>query len=102
MSSKPALTVPAGIATPAVPFAAPVDRLEAGLPAPDTKRWVIRRKAAVVEAVRSGILSQDQACERYKLSPEEFFTWRKLVEDHGIPGLRVTRLQSYRGGPPRR
>ena len=29
------------------------------LPAPDTKRWVIRRKAEVVAAVRGGLLSLD-------------------------------------------
>ena len=68
------------------------------LPPPDTKRWVIRRKAAVVEAVRNGLISIEQACERYKLSTEEFFNWQKLVEKHGVPGLRVTRLQTYRNG----
>jgi hypothetical protein len=67
------------------------------LPPPDTKRWVIRRKAVVVAAVRSGILTLEEACERYKLSLEEFLSWQRLIDSHGLAGLRVTRLQDYRG-----
>ena len=37
----------------------------ADLPPPSTKRWVIRRKAEVVAAVRGGLLSLDEACKRY-------------------------------------
>ena len=67
------------------------------LPPTDTKRWVIRRKAEVVAAVRAGIISLEEACKRYTLSIEEFLSWQRLVESHGLPGLRVTRLQDYRG-----
>jgi len=67
------------------------------LPPPDTKRWVIRRKAEVVAAVRAGVISLEEACRRYTLSIEEFLSWQRLVESHGLPGLRVTRLQDYRG-----
>ncbi len=66
------------------------------LPAPGTKRWVIRRKAQVVAAVRAGVLSLEEACQRYTLSIEEFLSWQRLVDSHGLPGLRVTRLQDYR------
>jgi hypothetical protein len=66
------------------------------LPPPDTKRWVNRRKAEVVAAGRAGILSLEEACRRYTLSIEEFLSWQRLVESHGLPGLRVTRLQDYR------
>jgi hypothetical protein len=34
----------------------------ADLPAPGTKRWVIRRKAEVVSAVRGGLLTLEEAC----------------------------------------
>jgi hypothetical protein len=67
------------------------------LPPTDTKRWVIRRKAEVVAAVRAGIISLEDACQRYTLSVEEFLSWQRLVDSHGLPGLRVTRLQDYRG-----
>lgn len=68
------------------------------LPPTDTKRWVVRRKAAVVAAVREGVISLDEACRRYNLSVEEFIAWQRTIERHGVRGLRVTRLKDYRGG----
>lgn len=68
------------------------------LPAPGTKRWVIRRKAEVVAAVRGGLLTLDEACERYRLTTEEFLSWQRAIEQHGLAGLRTTRLQDYRPG----
>ena len=66
------------------------------LPAPGIKRWVTRRKAEVVAAVKGGLLSKDDACERYSLSEEEFTGWLSLYANHGAKGLRATRLQQYR------
>jgi hypothetical protein len=66
------------------------------LPPPNTKRWVIRRKAEVVAGVRSGLISLEEACERYTLSIEEFLSWQRLIENHGVRGLRATRDQDYR------
>jgi hypothetical protein len=72
------------------------------LPPPDTKRWVARRKAVVVDAVRSGAISLEEACRRYELSVEEFRAWQRAIDSHGVAGLRVTRLQIYRDPPPAR
>ena len=72
------------------------------LPPADTKRWVARRKAVVVKAVRSGAISLDEVCRRYELSVEEFLGWERAIEAHGVAGLRVTRLQIYRDTPPAR
>jgi hypothetical protein len=66
------------------------------LPPPDTQRWVTRRKAQVVAAVRSGLLTFTEACERYRLSDEEFQSWINLLDRHGVRGLRATRMQEYR------
>ncbi len=66
------------------------------LPAKGTTRWVIRRKAEVVAAVRGGLLTLEAACERYNLSQEEFEAWIKAIDRHGLPGLRTTRVQHYR------
>jgi len=66
------------------------------LPPANTKRWVIRRKAAVVSAVRTGVLTLEDACQRYHLSAEEFLSWQRLIDRHGMRGLRATRLQDYR------
>lgn len=67
----------------------------ADLPPLDTKRWVVRRKAVLVAAVRGGLLSLEEACERYKLTVDEFLCWLHLIERHGLPGLRTTRVQDY-------
>lgn len=66
------------------------------LPAPGTSRWVVRRKAEVVAAVNGGLLSVDEACERYGLTLEEFATWQRAVDRSGMAGLRVTRIQHYK------
>ena len=66
------------------------------LPSADTKRWVVRRKEQVVQAVQAGRLTREQACERYRLSEEEYQSWENHLLQHGLRGLRVTRLQDYR------
>ena len=73
-----------------------------GLPPPTTKRWVVRRKAAVVAAVRSGEITFEEACRRYQLSEEELLSWQRAFEIHGLAGLRRTRTQQYRVVRPAR
>jgi Protein of unknown function (DUF1153) len=68
----------------------------ADLPPPGTKRWVIRRKAEVVAAVRGGLLSLEEACARYTLTVEEFLAWQRAIDKYGLAGLRTTRVQQYR------
>ncbi len=80
---------------PMTPAAMPALTL-AELPPVNTTRWVTRRKAAVVAAVREGLITLEDACRRYQLSVEEFTSWQRLVDRHGLPGLRATRIQDYR------
>jgi len=68
----------------------------ADLPPPGTKRWVVRRKAEVVAAVRAGLITLEEACRRYTLSTEEFQSWQRLMTEYGVRGLRTTRIQQYR------
>lgn len=68
----------------------------ADLPSTNTRRWVIRRKAEVVAAVRGGLLSLEEACTRYRLTVEEFLSWQESIDDYGLQGLRTTRIQQYR------
>jgi hypothetical protein len=70
----------------------------ADLPPPETRRWVARRKAQVVTAVKAGVLSLEEACRRYTLSAEEFAAWEQAIDRHGLRALRVTRLQEFRQG----
>jgi hypothetical protein len=66
------------------------------LPPRGTSRWVARRKAEVVAAVYGGLLTIDEALDRYDLTLEEFMSWQRSMERSGMAGLRVTRMQQYR------
>jgi len=66
------------------------------LPAPDTERWVPRRKARVVAAVEGGLISEECARRRYGISSEEFEIWRTGLSRGGMKALRVTRLRDTR------
>ncbi len=66
------------------------------LPKNTMTRWVIRRKAEVVAAVNGGLLSLEEACDRYDLSLEEFISWQESIDKSGLPGLRVNHLTRSR------
>ncbi|PCI42437.1 MAG: hypothetical protein COB46_00165 [Rhodospirillaceae bacterium] len=66
------------------------------LPGPATQRWDSKRKAQVVEAVRTGRLSLEQACEVYSMSVDELSSWQRLLDRHGAKGLMATRTKEYR------
>jgi hypothetical protein len=66
------------------------------LPPADTIRWSSHRKAAVVLATRAGVITREEARERYLLSDEELAGWEAAFDRNGIHGLRVT------GDHPRR
>ena len=59
------------------------------LPSCDTKRWVASRKAAVVIAVREGVISRGKACDWYQLSSEELASWEVAFKRSGATGLRA-------------
>jgi Protein of unknown function (DUF1153) len=69
------------------------------LPSPNVKRWTIRRKAAVVIAIANAVITREEVCRRYQISEEELASWERAYQTHGLPGLRSTRLQQYRGRP---
>ncbi len=58
------------------------------LPPTTTKRWSPRRKAAVIEGIKAGVLSICDACERYDLSLEEVLSWQEAYERGGTKALR--------------
>jgi len=60
------------------------------LPPANTRRWVVRRKAEVVAAVRGGLLSLEDALARWGLTEEEFESWRGAFDRNGLSGLRTT------------
>jgi hypothetical protein len=54
-------------------------------------KWSAQRKATVVIAIRSGMLSRVEAYERYMLSEEELSRWEEAFDRDGIGGLLAKR-----------
>ncbi|MGH1425283.1 MAG: DUF1153 domain-containing protein [Pseudooceanicola sp.] len=70
----------------------------ADLPVPGTTRWVASRKLSVVRGVVYGLITQEEALERYGLSQDEFMEWVTAVTEHGEEALKATALQKFRNG----
>jgi len=68
------------------------------LPPPGIKRWVIRRKAEVVAAVRAGILSLDEALRALQALSRGIPLLAAFDSNrHGLRGLAARqRIQDYR------
>ncbi|MFK7944806.1 MAG: DUF1153 domain-containing protein [Paracoccaceae bacterium] len=66
------------------------------LPPPETRRWVPRRKARVVAAVEGGLISEEEAFERYSITAEEYDTWKAAMSKFGMRGLCVTQINRVR------
>ena len=67
-----------------------------------SERWTVRRKAAVIQAVRGGWVPIEEIVRLYNLSVDEFLAWERDVDRYGVPGLRTTRYQIYRDTEPRK
>jgi len=50
----------------------------------------------VIAAIRTGVLTREEACERYLISEEELSLWEAAFDRSGISGLRISSLRSYR------
>lgn len=59
------------------------------LPRDRNVRWSKRRKAEVVLAIQAGIISADEACNRYALTVEELAGWQQSYWVRGMAGLRL-------------
>jgi hypothetical protein len=70
------------------------------LPPPNTARWVPRKKAEIVAAVRGGLLSLSEACDCYALTLEEFTAWQDAIDHFGLRGLRMSHSQTHRQAMP--
>ena len=70
-----------------------------------TERWVARRKATVVQAIGHGLLTRDEAIERYGLTEEELDSWITTASRLGpaalkVKAIRKNRLEATCGGFP--
>ena len=59
----------------------------ADLPDAATHHWGLLRKARVVAAVEGGLIALSDACQRYNMSSDEYFTWRRQVIDRAYADL---------------
>ena len=66
------------------------------LPGPDTRRWVPRRKARVIAAIEGGLISEEEAFERYDITAEEYGCWKAAMSRFGMRGLCVTQINRVR------
>ncbi len=66
------------------------------LPPPNIRRWHVQHKTMVVTEVQRGLINVAEACARYRITIEEFLSWKRLLDEHGLRGLCATRLQEYR------
>ena len=58
-----------------------------------TERWVARRKAIVVDAIGHGLLSRDEAVDRYGLTEEELEGWISTASRLGSAGLKIKAIK---------
>jgi hypothetical protein len=58
-------------------------------------RWTAGRKADVVEDVLDSVVSLEATLKAYGLSIEEFDQWKRRYIEHGLEGLKTTKLRQY-------
>lgn len=54
-------------------------------------RWVMQRKIELLTAIRTGTLTVEDACRKYRLSMDELLAWRDALNRYGPNGLLATR-----------
>lgn len=64
------------------------------LPSPHG-RWVPRKKATLILAIRAGAITLEEVLHMYDISMEEFRGWQENFDRFGLGGLKVTRI--FRG-----
>ena len=63
----------------------------AQLPPRGLKRWLPHHKALVVAAMRHGLMTFEEACERYSLSAEEYLSWLRSFDAAPPPSATMVR-----------
>ena len=66
------------------------------LPPPGSMRWTAWKKAAVIRAVRNGIITASEVRIRYLLSEEELAGWQADFDRSGLSGLQQKSLRQRR------
>jgi hypothetical protein len=64
------------------------------LPPRGLRRWLPHQKAIVVAAVRHGLITFNEACERYDLSADEYLSWQRSFD--AVPSPAATAMPDQR------
>lgn len=59
-------------------------------------RWTASRKAALVNAVHSGLFMLQDVLDHYNMTEHEFRMWEQGLEKAGAQGLKVTKFREHR------
>lgn len=68
---------------------------EEHLPKPG-QRWTVERKLLLIVAVRSDVISLEEAMKRYSMTREEFEEWSSKLDQWGTKALKARKAQIYR------
>jgi hypothetical protein len=74
----------------------------AALPWPGNVRWTPARKLTVLVAIRRGVITAADACDRYMMSPEELAAWDEALDHRGVAGLYAKALGGRGKAAPQR
>lgn len=67
-----------------------------GFPPEGTTRWGFKKKTLVIRAVTAGMLTLQEALDRYHMTEREFRLWEKGLSEDGTAGLMLTKFQHRR------
>ena len=68
----------------------------ADLPPRTHRRWLLSHKEIVVTAVCQGLLSFEEACERYSLTLDEYLSWQRTFDSQRAPRLHASLIEKTR------
>lgn len=57
--------------------------------APPNGRWTVKRKLALISAVRDELITREQALVHWEVAGEEFDGWVQAYRYRGLDGLRT-------------
>ncbi len=68
----------------------------ADLPAPEPSGGSSAARPKSLPRCAAAFCLSEEACSRYTLTVDEFLSWQFSIDQHGLAGLRTTRIQQYR------
>jgi hypothetical protein len=60
----------------------------------ERKRWTRVYKAIIADAIKHGLMTSQEACDRYCMTVGELERWIELLETQGLRGLSASNLAS--------